>query len=96
MARPRKTSEQRLAEANTAKLRAEFDILAERAVAAGVPAKEVAAIRRVLDLADLLNWTAVEVVDVRDHINDYLDGVEQNARNAELARSAAKREEPAA
>lgn len=52
----KKTPEQRLVEAKTAKMIAEFDILAERAAAAGMPAKQVRAIRCALDLFGLLDW----------------------------------------
>lgn len=72
----RKTSEQRLAEANTARLRAEFDILAERAAAVGLSAKQVAAIRRALDLFDLLGWGADEIADHEAHLAERIDALE--------------------
>lgn len=69
----RKTPEQRLAEAQTAKMIAEFDILAERAAAAGMPAKQVRAIRCALDLFGLLDWGDGEIEDARDHITETID-----------------------
>jgi DNA-binding ferritin-like protein len=73
MSKSRKTPEQRLADAETAKMIAEFDILAERAAAAGMPAKQVRAIRCALDLLGLLEWGDEEIEHTRDHIADLVD-----------------------
>jgi hypothetical protein len=86
----RKTPEQRLAEATQARLRAEFDILAERGAAAAIPGKHVAAVRRAMDLFELLGWSPGEVQDARDHIDDCITEVE-NGRAADAeARAATK------
>ena len=72
----RKTPAERLAEAETAKMIAEFDILAERAAAAGMPAKQVRAIRCALDLFGLLDWGDEDIGLTHDRISERIDDEE--------------------
>lgn len=89
----RKTPAERLAEAETAKMIAEFDILAERAAVAGMPAEQVRAIRCALDLFGLLDWGDSEISDARDHITDSIDAIEVITANArDIERRAAAKE----
>jgi hypothetical protein len=84
MSKSRKTPAERLEEAETAKMIAEFDILAERAAAAGMPAKQVRAIRCALDLFGLLDWGDAEIDNAHATIADALDERETSrARAAE-------------
>jgi len=75
----RKTSEQRLADANAARLRAVFDILAERGVKLGLPAKQVRAIRCALDLFELLGWGIEEITTHEAFLAESMDQLEAQA-----------------
>jgi hypothetical protein len=83
----RKTPEQRLAEATQARLRAEFDILAERGAAAGMTAREVRAIRCALDLFAVIGLGADDVGTYQEDIDVHISALEadQEARAATKA-----------
>jgi len=84
----RKTPEQRLAEATQARLRAEFDILAERGAAAGRTAREVRAIRCALDLFELLDWSFDEINDHYIHLVAHIAEAETVVAEARAATKA--------
>lgn len=88
MSKTRKTPEQRLAEATQARLRAEFDILAERGAAAGMTAREVRAIRSAMDLLPLLGKDAEDIAQDRDDIYAHVAALEADQAEARAATKA--------
>jgi len=83
----RKTPEQRLAEATQARLRAEFDILAERGAAAGMTAREVRAIRSALDFFGIVDVSHDDAICWRNDIDAHISALEAD-REARAATKA--------
>lgn len=86
--------QQALADAETAKMRAELDILAGRAEAAAMPAKQVRAIRSALDLFGLLDWSDDGIDAARDRLSDYIDDTRHRTRRL-ASRDEAMSDDPA-